>query len=176
MPAITDDPPPAFGAGAEVIPRRGLALDVACGRGRSAVWLARRGLEVIGVDISSEAIRLAEDLTRIAGVADRCRFRVADLDDGLPATPLLDVVFCHLFRDARLDEQMIDRLRPGGTLAIAALSEVGHGSGRFRMRPGELLERFSGLDIDDIGEADGVGWLIGRRRSAGSSEPVSTRT
>jgi 2-polyprenyl-3-methyl-5-hydroxy-6-metoxy-1,4-benzoquinol methylase len=161
---LVDDPPPAFGDAADLLPHSGVALDVACGRGRSAVWLARRGLEVIGVDVSPVAIELAQRLAAEAGVADRCEFALVDLDDGLPDTPPLDLVFCHLFRDARLDRAMVERIRPGGVLAIAALSEVGHGPGRFRMAPGQLREAFGHLDVLGEAESDGVGWLIARKR------------
>jgi SAM-dependent methyltransferase len=35
----------------------GLALDVACGAGRNALWLARRGFKVVAVDISWEGLQ-----------------------------------------------------------------------------------------------------------------------
>jgi SAM-dependent methyltransferase len=160
---VPEDPPPAFGEAAELFPRSGSALDIACGGGRWTVWLARRGLEVIGVDVSPVALDLAGELARRAGVRDRCRFVLVDLDDGLPDTPPVDVILCHLFRDARLDTAMIERLRPGGMLAIAALSEVGHGPGRFRMKPGELHRAFADMEVLAGGEADGLGWLIARK-------------
>ena len=117
------------------------------------------------VDVSPVAIDLARELAAQAGVAERCHFAVADLDDGLPAGPTVDVVLCHLFRDARLDGAVIDRLRPGGLLAVAALSEVGAGPGNHRVPPGELVDAFAtAVDVVEAGEAAGVAWLIGRRR------------
>lgn len=54
-------------------------LDVGCGSGQNSVYFARHGVEhVHGVDISVEMIRLAEELARRAGVADRCRFEHLD--------------------------------------------------------------------------------------------------
>jgi SAM-dependent methyltransferase len=43
----------------EMLPRipRGIALDVACGRGRNSLALARAGIRVVAVDFSAEAIR-----------------------------------------------------------------------------------------------------------------------
>jgi SAM-dependent methyltransferase len=140
-----------------------LALDIACGRGRASVWLAMRGMDVLGVDVSSVAIDLARELARLSGVTDRCRFVVHDLDDGLPPGPPVSLVLCHKFRDPHLDLALIDRLAPEGLLAVATLSEVDAEPGRFRARPGELREAFGSLEVLAGGEADGIAWLIGRK-------------
>ncbi|ORW91036.1 SAM-dependent methyltransferase [Mycobacterium sp. IEC1808] len=162
-PQLSEVGPPRFVARhAELFPTSGRALDLACGQGRGAVWLGRRGLDVWACDVSPVAIEQARELARLAGVADRCRFDVFDLDDGLPAGPAVDVVLCHNFRDRRLDEAIIERLAPGGLLAIAALSEVGAAPGPFRATPGELLAAFAGLELVDAGEGDGHAWLVAR--------------
>src|ERR1700731_3762377 len=83
-PVSAVEPPYMLGRHADLFPAGGRALDVACGQGLGAVWLARRGLDVWGLDISPVAISRARDLARREGVDDRCRFDVADLDDGLP--------------------------------------------------------------------------------------------
>ncbi len=101
----------------------------------------RPRMEVLGVDVSPVALDLASELALRSGVADRCQFEVWDLDDGLPPGPPIDLIVCHMYREPRLDRLMVDRLRSGGLLAIASLSEVGGEPGRFRARPGELRER-----------------------------------
>lgn len=53
-------------------------LDVGCGPGRHAIELARRGIAVIGLDISSEFIRVAQERAVAEGVADLVEFRRAD--------------------------------------------------------------------------------------------------
>jgi SAM-dependent methyltransferase len=131
------------------------------------VWLARRGLDVWGFDISPVAIGQARDLARRAGVGDRCRFNVADLNAGLPDGPPADVVLCHRFRDRRLDRAIIERLAPGGLLAIAVLSEVGAAPGPFRAAPGELSAAFADLDEIVAGEGDGRAWLLARAPDSG---------
>ncbi len=59
----------------------GSALDLACGEGRNALWLAQLGWQVLGIDYSPVAIARAEALT--AGqpydVAIRLSWRVADV-------------------------------------------------------------------------------------------------
>ena len=147
---------------ADVFPTAGTALDLACGQGLGAVWLARRGLDVLGLDISPVAISQARDLAARSGVGDRCRFDVVDLDDGLPAGPPADVVLCHKFRDRRLDQAIIRRLAPGGLLAIVVLSEVGAAPGPFRAVPGELSAAFAELNQLAAGEGHGRAWLLAR--------------
>jgi len=130
------------------------------------VWLAGRGLTVLACDVSPVAVARAASLAAGAGVADRCRFMVWDLDDGLPDGPPADLVLCHRFRDARLDAAAVDRLAPGGMLVLVALSEVDAGPGRFREPPGGLTAAFAtvpGLDLVNAGEADGEAWLLARR-------------
>ena len=133
--------PQPLAAYEHLVPTAGSALDVACGPGVAAVWLARRS----AVDDRS-----------------RCRFRVVDLDHGLPPGPPVDLILCLRFRDPRLDAALVERLRPGGLLAATALSEVGARPGRFRVGPGELPAAFSALDLIAAGEADGEAWLIAR--------------
>jgi SAM-dependent methyltransferase len=153
-------PPPVFAPYAEHFPNGGHALELACGRGRVAVWLATRGINVWGVDISSVAVDLAKEHAIETGVGDRCRFDVVDLDLGLPVGPPVDLIMCHWFRDPRLDKPIIERLAPGGLLAIRVLSEVGAGPGRFRARPRALLDAFAALDIVAADEGDGEAWLL----------------
>ncbi len=105
------EPPDVIADYAEVFPTRGRALDLACGQGRGAVWLALRGMDVVGVDISPVAISHARDLAQRSGVGDRCRFDVVDLDNGLPAGPPVDAILCHKFRDRRLDRAIMGTWR-----------------------------------------------------------------
>jgi 2-polyprenyl-3-methyl-5-hydroxy-6-metoxy-1,4-benzoquinol methylase len=146
----------------DLFPIEGSALEIASGRGELSVWLARRGMEVLGVDVSPVAVDHAQELALRSGVADRCRFEVWDLDEGLPPGPPMDLVVCHMYREPRLDRKLIERLAPRGLLAIASLSEVGGEPGRFHARPGELRESFGELEILADHEGDGVAWFLGR--------------
>ncbi len=156
-------PPPEFEAFESLIPTSGLALEVACGRGRGAVWLADRGLEYLGVDISPVAVDLARRLTERLGLSDNCSFKVHDLKDGLPTGPQVDVLFCYKYRQRNLDRPMINRLKRRGILLIATLSEVGAGPGSHRVRSGELPDAFAALSIKAHGEGAGMAWLIGEK-------------
>jgi SAM-dependent methyltransferase len=162
QPAGAPGPPEVFASLEHLFPITGTALEIACGRGELSVWLASRGMDVFAVDISPVAIDLAMDLAYRRAVSHRCRFEVWDLDEGLPPGRPVDLVACHMYREPRLDRELIERLAPGGLLAITSLSEVGAGPGRFRARPGELRYVFEELKLVADGESEGVAWLLGR--------------
>lgn len=163
-PVLDPPPPPAeFAHVAHLFPSSGDALEIACGRGRGAAWLASKGMSYLGLDVSPVAIGLARDLVEASGVAERCRFMVWDLDDGLPPGDPVDLLLCYLFRDPRLDSAVVERLAPGGLLAVVVLSEVDAAPGRFRARAGELRDAFGHLDVLDEGEGDGVARILARR-------------
>jgi SAM-dependent methyltransferase len=154
------EPPAGFRAVVDMLPDVGVALDVACGAGEGSVWLAQRGLDVLGVDVSPVAVDLARRLATSWGVEANCRFVAHDLDLGLPTTSTIDLITCHLFSAPNLDAEILERLALGGTLAIAVLSEVGGETGPFRAKPGELLERFGALDVRHHEELDGRATLV----------------
>jgi SAM-dependent methyltransferase len=62
----------------------GRALDLGCGEGGDAVWLAERGWHVVAVDISDTALGRAREAADSRGVADRIEFVQLDLADSFP--------------------------------------------------------------------------------------------
>jgi 2-polyprenyl-3-methyl-5-hydroxy-6-metoxy-1,4-benzoquinol methylase len=155
--------PAVFAGYEDLFPRAGFALDLACGRGATSVWLAELGLEVCGIDVSSVAIERAGHLAAMHKVSSRCRFQLADLDEGLPPGPAADVIVCHMFRDVRLYRPIVERLKTGLLLAIAVLSEVGAAPGAFRAPVGELKSAFHELTVIAAGEEEGRAWLVARK-------------
>src|SRR6266540_4189552 len=106
----------------------GRALDVGCGEGADAVWLAERGWRVTAVDIAPTALRRAAAHAATAGaqIAARIEWTHADLRHETPAEGAYDLVssqFMHLPGDARRDlfARLAAAVAPGGTLLI-----VGH--------------------------------------------------
>lgn len=157
--------PLIFASCADLLPSAGFALEIACGRGQAALWLAARGMQVHAVDISRVVIGQARAMLAQSGYAERVRFEVFDLDQGLPVGPPCALLLCQNFRDARLDSPMLQRLAPGGILAIATLSDVGAvRPSSFRAGAGELRRAFATLELLAEGERDGRSWLVGRRR------------
>ena len=153
--------PAVFGPVEEVFPRAGVALDIACGTGGAAIWLAQRGLRVHAVDVSAVAIARARRFAEQS--AAPVDFDVVDLDAGLPPGEPVDMLLCHKFRDTALYGSMIARLKAGGLLAICVLSEVDAAPGRFRAVAAELRSAFGDLDVIADGEGGGQAWLVGRR-------------
>jgi tellurite methyltransferase len=124
----------------------GRALDLACGAGRNALWLAEHGWSVTAVDGSPAAIELVRER------GPHIDAHTADLEKGEyaiePAAWDLIVISYYLQRD--LFEPAKRGVVPGGVLLAIVLL----GEGRFSAAPGELRRYFSGWEILHDREGD----------------------
>lgn len=111
----------------------GTAVDLACGEGRNAIWLARRGWTVTGVDFSQVALERARRGAVEAGV--EVALVEADVTTWAPPEPVDLVVIAYLHL---VDEQMAavtstaaGALAPGGRLVMVGhhRDNVAHGVG-----------------------------------------------
>ena len=132
------------------------ALDLGCGEGGDAMWLAEHGWHVVAVDVSTTALARAAEDAAARGVADRIDFQQHDLTQTLPEGPF-DLVSAHFFHTTlEMDRPAILRraaatVAPGGTLLI-----VDHG-GAPPWAPAEIphhefptpYEVLAGLALDD---------------------------
>ncbi|MBF6301020.1 class I SAM-dependent methyltransferase [Nocardia amamiensis] len=106
----------------------GDALDLGCGDGGDALWLARRGWHVTAVDISAVAIERLTSLANSHGLDDRIVAERHDLHESFPQGGF-DLICAHyLHTPFDLDRATVLRvgahaLRPGGRLLV-----VDHGS------------------------------------------------
>ena len=115
----------------------GRALDLACGTGRNAVWLAEHGWKVTAVDRSPVTIPAVD--THVADL-EKHEFPIAEASWDLIA------VCYYLQRD--LFEPVKRGVKPGGiALVIVHLIEPGHEQSRFSLQPGELAKYFEGWEI-----------------------------
>ncbi len=142
------------------------ALDLACGAGRNAIFLARRGFSVDAVDISSEALARGARHARDAGV--QVNWREQDLDEPLEGGGYALIILVR-YADLELVKRLPALLVPGGRLlveahlggplftdAVDANGERlvgGPASERFRLPPGSLALACSALETEFAREA-----------------------
>ena len=121
----------------------GRALDLACGAGRNALWLAEQGWSVTAVDGSGAAIELVRKRGSARGVDVNAQ--VADLEKGEYAIEPShwDLVVISYYLQRNLFEPAKRGVVPGGVLAAIVLV----GEGRFCTTPGELRGYFTGWEI-----------------------------
>jgi SAM-dependent methyltransferase len=133
----------------------GRALDLGCGEGADALWLAERGWHVVAVDISETALRRAAADADACGLGDRIEFVQHDLSESFPDGTFDMVSAQFLHSTVRLDRPRIlnraaGAVRPGGLLVI-----VDHGAappwasklGHHHEFP-SAEEVLSGIDLD----------------------------
>ena len=132
----------------------GLALDVAGGVGRHAIWLAQRGWRVKLMDISEVGVKQAEENAKQTGTASSIAAEVRDLnseqDLGCEQYDLV-VVFFYLQRE--LFPALISAIKPGGFLLYKTYTrDQQHFSSEphnptFLLKPNELLHAFQSLRV-----------------------------
>ncbi len=130
---------------------RGLALDVACGSGRNALWLAQRGLDVLGLDRDASRLEVLRGLAAARSLP--LRTGLVDLEAGRDighGQYAVIVVFNYLQRP--LFPAIRRALAPEGLLVYETFTTAHAARGKptnpdFLLRPGELLERVASLQV-----------------------------
>ena len=113
----------------------GVAIDVACGEGRNAVWLAQQGWRVFGFDFASKAIDVARRLAEHHSVTDTTEFTVGDALTwhGPIDADLVAVIYLQLPVAERTIamERHVGALAPGGRFLFVGhdASNIEHGYG-----------------------------------------------
>jgi len=123
----------------------GAALDLACGAGRNALWLAQHGWRVTAVDGAPAAIEI---LRRRA--SERVDAQVADLEKNQyriePSA--WDLIAISYYLQRSLMEPAKEGVKPGGVLvAIVHTTEPGEEPTYKRAKPGELKSYFADWEI-----------------------------
>lgn len=131
-----------------LLPTCGDALDLACGLGGNALWLARRGLSTRAWDLSPVAI----ERLRAQPEQGRLTAEVRDVCAEPPPAGSFDVIVVSHFLDRGLFPALCAALRPGGLLFYQTFTRErvsGHGPANpeFRLAPNELLALVSGLRL-----------------------------
>jgi SAM-dependent methyltransferase len=150
------DPDPVLLRALPFAPPRGRALDVACGRGRHAIALARLCYRVDAVDVSPLGLASARGRAGMLGV----RWIEADLDGWMPEPGAYALITCVNFTDDALLRRLLAALAPGGVLAYASNLR---GNRRHGPRPGDIGRWFAPLRALHAREADGRAAYAGRK-------------
>ncbi|MBA0052238.1 class I SAM-dependent methyltransferase [Streptomyces sp. AJS327] len=107
----------------------GTALDLGCGEGADAIWLAERGWRVTGADVSGVALRRAAAHASDAGVAERVDWQRHDLGSTFPEGTF-DLVSAHYLHDhGDMPRERILRGAAAATAPGGVLLVVGHTGG-----------------------------------------------
>jgi SAM-dependent methyltransferase len=149
----------------------GRALDVGCGEGRNAVWLAERGWEVTGVDFSEVGLDKARGLAQARGVQGR--WVPANLLEYTPEPRAFELVLVFYLQVPAEDRRTIVRtvaeaVAPGGLFLLVAhdSSNLEHGHGG----PQNPAVLYTAADV--AGDLDGSGLEI--ERAVTVERPVDT--
>jgi 2-polyprenyl-3-methyl-5-hydroxy-6-metoxy-1,4-benzoquinol methylase len=134
------------------IPEGSLVLDVGMGGGRNAVFLARKGYNVTGLEANKKLSVRATELAEEFGV--RINIVNGKVKDHNPNQVLYDAIICFYYVDRTLHEKLMSWLRPGGILIYESYTErqlktsYSEKLGKsFLLKEGELLELFPKMRI-----------------------------
>ncbi len=141
--------------------RPGRALDLACGTGREAVFLAAAGWQVLAVDVLPDALERGRELERRYLPQPAVTWQVADLEAGdFRPDGQWELITVFRFLHRPLLRRLGALLAPGGRLVCETFTTV-HRRHRGRpsrdhhvLRPGELPELLADLEIEHYAE----GW------------------
>jgi tellurite methyltransferase len=151
----------------------GRALDLACGLGHNAIWLARQGWQVDAIDISKAGL----DLARLRAEHEQAdvNWMEADLDDWVSPPGAYDLICVFRFLDReRLPKWIPGALRDGGLLCYETFlrsqfqrPDNHFKSDRFALEAGELPTLYPTLRCEAYEEASlaerDVARYLGRR-------------
>lgn len=136
----------------------GRALDLACGEGRNAIWLAELGWRVTAVDFSEVAIEKARNRAAEHGVGlDFVCADLLDYEPELSAYDLVAVFFLQLPADERelVLSRAVAALAPGGTFLLVGhdLANLEHGVGgpsepAVLYTPDDIVAELPGLELE----------------------------
>jgi SAM-dependent methyltransferase len=124
-----------------ILPIKGIALDLACGLGTNSLFLAARGLEVHAWDISKVAVsHLAE---RAGSLGLNIQTRVINITAAVLPVESYDLVITSHYLDRSLPPAILDATRPGGLICYQTFTaekqiNIGPGNPVFLLQPNEL--------------------------------------
>ncbi len=141
------------------MPSSGDSLDLACGSGRHAIWLAEQGFRTLAVDRDTNAIDTLTHEARRRALPIQAR--VVDLEDGEPFLEphSFDVIVVVHYLHRPLMPALVSAIRRGGVLVYETFTRAQAARGKptnpaFLLEPGELPMLVRPLDIAASREGD----------------------
>jgi tellurite methyltransferase len=173
---VPADPPSPFViewevALARAVPQPRRALDLAMGRGRHAVALARTGYRVFGVDIGFDAVRDASERGRAEGLT--IRGWCADLTDHPIPRARFELIVVTRYLQRNLFPALREALVSGGAIIYETFTTAQRAHGRgptsrdHLLEPGELRETFESFRLiryEEVKQPDAVARLVAVKR------------
>lgn len=137
---------------ADLLPPAGRALDLACGRGRHALWLAGRGYVTTALDRDADNVAFVAEEARRRGLG--VHVEVTDLESGPVSLgdAVYDVIVVVHYLHRPLFPALIAALRPGGVLVYETFTRAQAARGKptnpaFLLESGELARLVAPLEI-----------------------------
>jgi SAM-dependent methyltransferase len=131
----------------------GEALDVAMGQGRNSIYLARKGWNVTGFDVSKVGLEQARAAARKLGLGLSAVFSGdEEFDFGKERWDLVAIIYALEKRSAR---RAREALRKGGLLVVESGRKTGQGL-PFEYEPGELRRLLRGFKVIKYEEVEDV--------------------
>lgn len=132
----------------------GLALDVAGGAGRNAIWLAQRGWRVKLIDVSDVALGMAHEKFACSRGKGHLETAIVDLNSVYElGDAQFDLITVFYFLRRELFPAVVRALKPGGTLIYRTYTidrmkvPGGPSDPRYLLQPNELLHAFRDLRV-----------------------------
>ncbi len=128
-----------------LLPQKGMALDLACGRGANAICLAKHGLSVSAWDISSNAIEQLDKTVKEKKL--NIKMEVRDVITNPPEPDYFDVIVVCRFLERTLIPNIRKAIKSGGlifyqTFIKDKISETGPSNPDYLLNNNELLSFF----------------------------------
>ncbi|KPJ91799.1 MAG: methyltransferase type 12 [Gammaproteobacteria bacterium SG8_11] len=133
-----------------LLPIKGVALDLACGLGGNALFLAAKGLQTHAWDVSSAAIEKLSGVAKYKGL--RIQGEVRDVVRQPPPSNSYDVIVVSRFLQRSLIHDIILALKAGGVVFYQTFikdkpADIGPNNPAYLLAENELLQLFSPLRI-----------------------------
>ncbi len=144
---------------AHLLPATGRVVELACGTGGNALFLAERGLDCWAWDISNVALQQLAAQAKKAHLTVHTQVR--DIEGESLPTECFDVIVVAHFLNRSICEQIVKMLKPGGllfyqTFTVDALAfGIGPKNPDYLLQPNELIRLFNSLQLHGFRE-DGL--------------------